>query len=68
MSKCLLDDRTKRPTFEEIDEWLKKLDAATVEPGKNRLSKQEKKEKELTDNLLHDVFPEHIAKSLRVGM
>ena len=67
MSKCLLDNADERPTFEEIDTKLKLLDSASVEPGKYRISKQDKKEKELTVKLLSEVFPEHIAESLRKG-
>ena len=67
MSKCLLDNADERPTFEEIDKRLNHLDSASVEPGKHRLSQQDKKEKELTVNLLSEVFPEHIANSLRIG-
>lgn len=58
-----------RPTFEELDQRLRRLDVATIEPGELHLSQQAKKDRKLerTDNLLFDVFPQHIAEALRDG-
>jgi len=68
MSQCLSGDPDTRPTFEDIDLRLRYLDITNVEPGKLHLSMQQaKKEKELTDTLLFEVFPQHIAIALRDG-
>ena len=34
MKECLVDEASKRPSFEELDQRLKRLDPSTVEPGK----------------------------------
>ena len=68
MSQCLSGDPDTRPSFANIDIRLKDLDITNVEPGKLRLSMQHAKtEKELTDTLLFEVFPQHIAIALRDG-
>jgi len=67
MSQCLSGDPADRPTFKDIDLRLKHLEIPNVEPGKLQLSMQAKKEKELTDTLLFEVFPQHIAIALRDG-
>ena len=67
INQCMLDDPSKRPTFEEIDERLKQMEVPNVEPNDFRLSKLQMKQKELTESLLHDVFPKHIADILREG-
>ena len=58
MSDCLEADPKQRPTFEEIDTRLKRADVKNVEPGMN-LSK--------ASISLFDIFPRHIAESLRDG-
>jgi len=70
MADCLEGQPEKRPTFEEIDIRLRRLNVDTVEPVGRRLSTmQHKKDRRLTltktETLLFDVFPEHIAKVLR---
>lgn len=67
MSQCLSGDPDNRPAFKDIDLRLKRLEIPNVEPGKYHLSMQAKKEKELTDTLLFEVFPRHIAIALRDG-
>ena len=69
MSDCLVGIPQNRPTFEELDQRLRRLDVATIEPGELHLSHQAKKDRKLerTDNLLFDVFPQHIAEALRDG-
>ena len=62
MCECLESDPTKRPTFEELDLQLKRLDANTMEP----LGMKEAK-KDRTDALLFEVFPKQVAEALRDG-
>lgn len=64
MSECLDADPEKRPTFEELDLQLKRLDVAKIEPGQTR---REKLDNERTKELLYDVFPKHVAEALRAG-
>jgi len=59
MSDCLEDDAEKRPTFDEIETRLKRIDAEALDlnPGnKNKASVS-----------LFDIFPRHIAEALRDG-
>lgn len=60
MVDCVEDDSTKRPTFEEMDTRLKRIDAETdlsqVAPGRMN-----------TQISLFDIFPRHIADALRQG-
>ena len=69
MYDCVGGIPQNRPTFEELDQRLRRLDVATIEPGELHLSHQAKKDRKLerTDNLLFDVFPQHIAEALRDG-
>lgn len=68
MSQCLSGDPDTRPSFESVDIRLRDLEITNVEPGKLQLSMQQaKKEKELTDTLLFELFPQHIAIALRDG-
>lgn len=69
MGDCLVGDPDHRPTFEELDQRLKRLDVETVEPGEMHLSMQVKKEQNArrTNELLFEVFPQHIAEALRDG-
>lgn len=66
INQCVHDDPSKRPTFEEIDETLKHMEVLNVEPA-NRLSKIQMKQKDLTESLLYEVFPKHVAENLRDG-
>eukprot|EP00555_Chaetoceros_dichaeta_P013092 CAMPEP_0198268664 /NCGR_PEP_ID=MMETSP1447-20131203/38306_1 /TAXON_ID=420782 /ORGANISM="Chaetoceros dichaeta, Strain CCMP1751" /LENGTH=742 /DNA_ID=CAMNT_0043959849 /DNA_START=100 /DNA_END=2328 /DNA_ORIENTATION=- len=72
MTDCLHGNPENRPTFEELDKRLKRLDVETVAPmGKLVVSKQAKKEAReaagRTEDLLFEVFPKHIAEALRDG-
>ena len=60
MTDCVEDDPDHRPTFEEIDTRLKRVDAENVDPG------QSVKAKEASISLF-DIFPRHIAEALRDG-
>jgi serine/threonine protein kinase len=59
MSDCVEDEADKRPTFEELDARLKRIDAETADPGQasNKASSIS----------LFDIFPRHIAEALRDG-
>jgi hypothetical protein len=58
MMECLEDEVDKRPTFEEIDIRLKRIDTETATSGQpspgGKLS-------------LFDIFPRHIAEALQEG-
>jgi serine/threonine protein kinase len=55
MEECLDDDPDARPTFEEVDIRVKRIDAEAVAPGKN------------ANISLFDIFPRHIAEALQAG-
>lgn len=63
MSDCLLADPESRPTCTELDNRLRRLDVANVEPGNAVVSHKERK----SSQLLLEVFPAHIAAALREG-
>lgn len=59
MADCLEDEADKRPSFEEVDIRLKRINADAANPAqmpsrKNQVS-------------LNDIFPRHIAEALRDG-
>jgi guanylate cyclase len=58
MSDCLEEEPEKRPTFEELDMRLKRIDAESVAPF------QTKAKSHLS---LFDIFPRHVAEALRDG-
>lgn len=61
MEECLHSDPLKRPTFEELDLQLKRLDVPLMEPLGLKASENR------SDALLEEVFPKHVAKALRAG-
>ena len=69
MTDCLVGDPLSRPTFEELDLRLKRLDVENVEPGKMIFSMQKKKEQraQRNEDLLFEVFPRQVAEALRDG-
>jgi len=69
MTECVHVESKLRPSFEEIDDRLKRLDTDAVEPGLNMISKQLSKMNNANKNerLLLEVFPENIAHALREG-
>jgi serine/threonine protein kinase/ABC-type phosphate/phosphonate transport system substrate-binding protein len=69
MTDCLVGDPESRPTFEELDLRLKRLDVENVQPGQTIFSMQKKKEERAarSEELLFDVFPRHVAEALRDG-
>ena len=56
MLDCLEDEASSRPSFEELDTRLKRIDTEIAEqtPPKTQLS-------------LFDIFPRHVAEALRDG-
>lgn len=62
MTDCLNSVPEKRPTFEELDLQLKRLDAATMEPVGLKTQRKDR-----TDALLFEVFPKPVAEALRDG-
>jgi Adenylate and Guanylate cyclase catalytic domain len=63
MMECLVGDPRRRPTFEELDLQLKRLDIATMEPIRSK----EDSNKEEQALLLYDLFPGHVADALKEG-
>ena len=67
--ECIDGNPEKRPTFEEIDLRINRLDSEIVEPGEmnfgHRLNKQRRASSE--GDLLNKVFPKHIASALLAG-
>jgi serine/threonine protein kinase len=59
MTDCLEDDHKRRPTFEELDNRLARIDAETIDTGENKSRKGSVS--------LFDIFPRHIAEALRDG-
>jgi len=66
MVDCLSANPTDRPTFEALDFVFKNLDATNVECGSMQLSTEVNNDRR-ADNLLFEVFPQHIAQTLRDG-
>ena len=57
MSDCLEDEADQRPSFQELDMRLKRIDAESAgqsAPVKSQVS-------------LFDIFPRHVAEALRDG-
>ena len=59
MNDCLVADPDARPSCEEIDQRLKRVDAKSVEPTQNP--------SQANNISLFDIFPRHIAEALRDG-
>ena len=60
MADCLEDDPEKRPTLEEVDLRLKRINA------ENAIANDANKNKNAQLSLF-DIFPRHIAEALRDG-
>ena len=58
MSDCQVEDPEERPTFEEIDMRIKRMDISKVETAGSKAK--------VTISLF-DIFPKHIAEALRDG-
>lgn len=66
MRDCLGADAALRPSFEEIDVRIKRMDTETVEPGEVYVPARQRKAAR-NEDLLQQVFPKHIAEALRDG-
>eukprot|EP00977_Amphora_coffeiformis_P024041 scaffold14974_cov195-Amphora_coffeaeformis.AAC.48 len=60
MADCLEEESDKRPSFEEIDVRLKRINTDSASPASYSLSKN-------SQVSLFDIFPRHIAEALRDG-
>ncbi len=68
MKECIDGNPEKRPSFEEIDMRIRRLDSENVEPGDVRFGHQQKaKRPSHESNLIHQVFPKHVADALIHG-
>jgi serine/threonine protein kinase len=74
MHDCLQSDPEKRPTFEELDIRLKRLDAADVDPRKSMdlsiqqsVPNKEEKMHRKRYTMLSQVFPENVQRALNEG-
>jgi len=56
MNECLFADADKRPTFEELDQRLKRVDVKAADPPADK-----------TTISLFDIFPRKIAEALQQG-
>ena len=67
--ECIDGNPEKRPTFEEIDLRINRLDSEIVEPGEMNFGHRLKKERRASSegDLLNKVFPKHIASALLAG-
>ena len=59
MEDCIEEEAEKRPSFEELDIRLKRIDAEAADPNEGN-----KKNSTIS---LFDIFPRHIAEALRDG-
>ena len=67
MKECADANPEKRPSFEEIDLRIKRLDSESIEPGELMFRHYKATKKDKSEDLLHQVFPKHIAKALQEG-
>jgi len=70
MGKCLEDKAEARPTFEDLHRSFKDCDISEIEPTIKRTSLQQRRTTMVgkrTEDLLHGVFPRHIAAALKAG-
>jgi len=69
MKDCLVGDPELRPSFDEIDNRIKRMDTETADPGDQLLSRGTKKmiTSSRNQDLLFKIFPKHIAEALRDG-
>jgi class 3 adenylate cyclase len=69
MKECLEGNPDKRPTFEEIDKRVMRLDSENVEPENVHFGHRLKKKSSTINeqDLIHQVFPKHVAKALLEG-
>lgn len=68
-TSCLDVDPSVRPTFTELDVFLKRFQAENVAPGEQSNNGQRTRRKSLESarRLLDEIFPPHVAAALREG-
>ena len=69
MKECIDGNPEKRPSFEEIDMRIMRLDSENVEPGEVRFGHQAQKKRRPSQetDLINQVFPKHVANALMQG-
>jgi serine/threonine protein kinase len=68
MRECWHADSRLRPTCDEMDRRLQSLDASRADPGRpKRRCATMARRAQRTDEILYDIFPEHVANALRDG-
>ena len=65
-STTLQHNASMRPSFEELDSFLKRFQAKNVDPDKQSISRVPKTSSN-SDRLLDEIFPPHVALALREG-
>ena len=71
-STALVPDQSARPTFQELDGFLKRFQAQNVEPDgpqieSLQMTKARDNQKDNSSRLLEEIFPPHVAAALREG-
>lgn len=61
MADCLVEDPSQRPSADELDLRLKRVDVKSIEPTQSQSSRKS------GSISLFDIFPRHIAEALRDG-
>jgi Protein tyrosine and serine/threonine kinase len=64
MKDCLSANPDDRPSFEELDKRLRRVDIETAEPSSDPKSTAFGLKKTVS---LHDIFPSHIADAMHAG-
>ncbi len=70
MKECLDDNPGKRPSFEEVDIRISRLDSENVEPREIRIghkTAQMRRRASKEEDLIQQVFPKHVAEALIQG-
>jgi guanylate cyclase len=71
MKECIDGNPEKRPSFEEIDVRIRRLDSENVAPGNNRFdhqkTHQQMRRASKEEDLIQQVFPKHVAQALIRG-
>ncbi|CAB9519143.1 Receptor-type guanylate cyclase gcy [Seminavis robusta] len=68
MCDCIVADPTERPTFEELDKRLQRIDVRKMkENGFRGSASRQSYGRDRTTVSLFDIFPKHIAEALRDG-
>jgi len=64
-TSCLSSKPDLRPTYTELDGFLKRFQAENVDPtGEQKIGESQSSQ---SDRLLEEIFPPHVAAALREG-